>query len=280
MESTELRGLLEEQLRLSRRLRARIRELEAGRDDRLAVVGMAVRFPGGVTSPEEYWELLSGDGTAIGDVPDERPGLATAYHPEVGRPGRSYVKRAGFLSGVADFDADFFGISHREAEALDPQQRLLLETSWEALERAGIAVRRADRLDAGVFVGIMAAEYVDRLAAGPMDRLDPYFGTGGGHCFAAGRISYAFGLRGPALSIDTACSSSLVALHTAVRSLRARECRYALVGGANLLFSPQLMVSLCQSRALAPDGRCKPFTAAADGYGRGEGVAVLVLMRL
>jgi acyl transferase domain-containing protein len=156
----------------------------------------------------------------------------------------------------------------------------LLEVSWEALQRAGIAVRREDRLDGGVFVGLMAAEYADRMAAGPLNRIDPYYGTGGGHCFAAGRISYALGLRGPAVSIDTACSSSLVALHMAARSVRSRECRFALVGGANLLFSPQLLVSLCQSRALAPDGRCKPFTAAADGYGRGEGVAVAVLMRL
>ena len=275
-----MRELLTEQLRLSRRLRARIRELEAGRDGPVAVVGMALRFPGGIESPEEYWDFLTREGDAYTEIPADRLGLASVYHPEVGRPGHAYVNRAGFLDRVAEFDADFFGVSAREAEALDPQQRLLLETSWEALERAGIPVRREDRLDVGVFIGIMTAEYTDRLAAGPIDRLDPYYGTGGGHCFAAGRISYTLGLRGPAFTVDTACSSSLVALHTAARSLRAKECRYAIVGGANLLFSPQLMVSLCQSRALAPDGRCKPFAASADGYGRGEGVAVVVLARL
>lgn len=280
MNTDELRGLLEEQLRLSRRLRARVRELEQAHTAPLAIVGMGLRLPGGLTTPEEYRDFLYGKGDAIVEVPDDRPGLAAVYDPEIGLPGRSYVRQAGFLDQVAEFDADFFGISQREAEALDPQQRMLLETTWEALERAGIAARRQDRIDAGVFIGIMASEYTDRLAQGDPRRIDPYFGTGGGHCFAAGRISYVLGLRGPALSVDTACSSGLVALHAAARSLRSRECRYALVGAANLLFSPQLMVSLCASRALAPDGRSKPFTAAADGYGRGEGVATVVLMRL
>lgn len=279
MEAIELRGLLEEQLRLSRRLRAKIRDLEQDRAAPLAIVGVAMRFPGRVTTPGEYWELLTSDRDLISEIPAERPGLGSAYQPG-GGPGRSYVNRAGFLSEVAEFDAEFFGISQREAVSLDPQQRLLLETSWEAFERAGVAVRRSESLDAGVFIGLMAAEYAERLADGPAEALDPYYGTGSGHCFAAGRISYALGLRGPAVSIDTACSSSLVALHAATRSLRARECRYALVGGANLLFSPRLMVALCQSRALAPDGRCKPFLAAADGYGRGEGVAAIVVMRL
>ncbi|WP_326552104.1 type I polyketide synthase [Micromonospora sp. NBC_01813] len=279
METTDLRTLVEDQLRLSRQLRARIRELEAERSAPLAVVGTALRFPGGVSTPEQYWELLTGPATGPRDIPADRPGLRAVHDPQAG-PGRSYVDKAGFLADVAGFDPDFFGISQREAESLDPQQRLLLETSWEALERAGVAVRRTDRLDAGVFVGLMAAEYGDRFTTDDPDRLDPYFGTGGGHCFAAGRISYALGLRGPAVTLDTACSSSLVALHSAARSLRAGECRYALVGGANLIFSPRLMVSLCQSGALAPDGRSKPFTAAADGYGRGEGVATVVLMRL
>ncbi|WFE63706.1 beta-ketoacyl synthase N-terminal-like domain-containing protein [Micromonospora sp. WMMD714] len=280
MDSTQLRALVEEQLRQSRALRARIRELEQERHTPLAVVGMALRFPGGISTPEAYWDLLDGTGEVACEIPADRPGLRAAYHPEVGRVGRSYVRRAGFLRDVAGFDADFFGISNREAESLDPQQRLLLETSWEALERAGIAVRRGGRLDAGVYVGIMASEYGQRFTDGDPERLDPYYGTGGGHCFAAGRISYALGLRGPAVSIDTACSSSLVALHSAARALRGRECRYALVGGANLLFSPQLMVSLCQSRAVAPDGRSKPFLDGADGYGRGEGVATVVVMRL
>jgi 3-oxoacyl-[acyl-carrier-protein] synthase II len=281
MNIEDLQRLMEDQLKLSRRLKARVQELEAGQHAPLAVVGMALRLPGGLTTPEAYWRFLCGDRTAISEIPAERPGLRSVYDPRPDRLGRSYVNRAGFLDDLAGFDASFFGISQREAEALDPQQRLLLETAWEAMERAGIPVRRFDRLRAGVFVGIMASEYGERRA-GRSDKtaIDPYFGTGGGHCFAAGRISYVMGFSGPAVAVDTACSSSLVALHLAAQSLRTGECRYALVGGANLLLSADLMVSLCQSKALAPDGRSKTFTAAADGYGRGEGVGMLVLMRL
>jgi acyl transferase domain-containing protein len=281
MNNEALRRLMEEQLALSRRLKARVRELESEAHAPLAVVGMALRFPGGITTPEAYWEFLRGDADGLSEIPSDRPGLRAVYDPRPGQPGHAYVQRAGFLRDVAGFDARFFGISQREAEALDPQQRLLLEASWEAMERAGIPVRRGERLSAGVFVGIMASEYGERRA-GQADKsaIDPYFGTGGGHCFAAGRVSYVMGFSGPAMSVDTACSSSLVALHLAAQSLRRRECRYALVGGTNMLFSGDLMVSLCQSRALAPDGRSKTFTAAADGYGRGEGVGVVALMRL
>ncbi|UWZ59661.1 beta-ketoacyl synthase [Dactylosporangium aurantiacum] len=280
MELEQLRHLMEEQLRLSRTLKTRVAELEGARRAPLAVVGLGLRLPGGLSTPEAYWDFLNSDHTAIGPIPADRPGLRAAYDP-AGGPGKSYVDQAGFLTGIADFDAGFFGISNREAEALDPQQRLLLETAWEAMERAGIAVRRADRLDTGVFVGIMGAEYSQRLApATDKSGIDPYFGTSGGLCFAAGRISYALGLAGPALSVDTACSSSLVALHLAAQALRREECRYAIVGGANLVLSADLMVSLCQSGALAPDGRTKAFRADADGYGRGEGAGVLVLMTL
>ncbi|MFG2822928.1 beta-ketoacyl synthase N-terminal-like domain-containing protein [Kitasatospora sp. NPDC048365] len=278
---TDFRTLLQDQLKLSRRLKARIRELEEQRGAPLAVVGTALRLPGGLTTPEAYWDFLLGDGDALSGIPEDRPGLRAVYDERPDRPGRSYVDRAGFLADVAGFDAPFFGLSQREATALDPQQRLLLETAWEAMERAGVAVRRQDRLKAGVFVGIMSSEYVERMAA-PEDKtgIDPYYGTGGGHAMAAGRISYVMGFTGPAVSVDTACSSSLVALHLAAQSLRRGECRYAVVGGANLVLSPDLMVSLCQSKALAPDGRCKTFTADADGYGRGEGVGAVVLMRL
>ncbi len=281
MDNNDVRALMEEQLKLSRKLKARIQELEAARKPALAVVGMAMRLPGDLNAPDAYWRFLRSDSLALSDIPEDRPGLRSVYSPNRGEAGRSYVKRAGFLSDLAHFDAQFFGISQREAEALDPQQRMLLETSWEAMERAGIAVRRQDRLPAGVFVGIMASEYNERLA-GKADKsgVDPYYGTGGGHCFAAGRISYALGFSGPALSVDTACSSSLVAFHLGVQSLRRGECRYVIVAGSNLLLSADLMVSLAQSQALAPDGRSKTFTAAADGYGRGEGVGALVLMRL
>ena len=276
-----LRKLMEDQLALSRRLRGRIAELEAERHAPLAVVGMAMRFPGGIDTPQAYWEFLCGRQTGYRQIPEDRPGLRAVYDPEPGKPGRSYVDRAGFLDDIAGFDAEFFGISRHEAQPLDPHQRLLLECAWEALERSGLAVRRTDRLDVGVYLGIMASEYTERFED-PDDRtgIDPYYTTGGGLCFAAGRISHALGLRGPVFSIDTACSSSLSALHLAARGLRDRECRYALVCGSNLLLSANLMVSLCQTRALSPDGRSKSFLATADGYGRGEGVGAVALMRL
>ena len=281
MDIKEMQLLMEHQLVQSRRLKARVQELEASTRPPLAVVGMALRLAGDLTTPEALWDRLCGDDCLLSEIPDDRPGLRAVYDPRPGQPGRSYVKRAGFLRDVAGFDPGFFGVSQREAESMDPQHRLLLETSWEAMERAGIAVLRQSRLPVGVFVGIMSSEYSERfMRRDDKSALDPYFGTGGGHCFAAGRINHTMGFCGPALSIDTACSSSLVAFHLATQSLQRGECRYALVGGANLIFSPDLMVSLCQSRALAPDGRSKTFTAAADGYGRGEGVATVVLMRL
>ena len=281
VELDEIRVLMAQQLALSRDLRARIRELEAERHAPLAVVGTALRLPGGLATPQQYWDFLLGDRDVRSAIPEDRPGLRSAYDARPDRPDTSYVDRAGFLDGVADFDPDFFGIGQREADALDPQQRLLLETAWEAMERAGIPIRRQERLSAGVFVGLMTSDYTARLA-GRDDRggIDPYYGTGGGHAMAAGRVAYALGLSGPAMTVDTACSSSLVALHTAAQSLRRGECRYALAGGANVFFSPDLMVSLCRGGALARDGRCKTFLDAADGYGRGEGAGMVVLMRL
>ncbi|MDX6356413.1 MAG: hypothetical protein QOF98_3316, partial [Streptomyces sp.] len=281
MDADRVRQLMEDQLKHSRRLQARIRELEDARHAPLAVVGMALRFPGGLDSPESYWDFLRGTDTGYGPIPDDRPGLRAVYDPVPGTPGRSYVDKAGFLDDIAGFDADFFGISQREARLLDPQQRMLLETAWEALERAGVPVRRADRRSVGVYLGMMASEYLERVAdAEDITGIDPYFTTGGGLCFGAGRISHVMGFSGPVLSVDTACSSSLSALHLAARGLRAEECRYALVCGSNLLLSANLMVSLSQTRALSPAGRSKSFLASADGYGRGEGVGVLVLMRL
>ncbi|MEO1155339.1 MAG: polyketide synthase, partial [Pseudomonadota bacterium] len=281
MNAQDLRPLVEQQLALSRRLKARIKQLEDDRSAPLAVVGLGMRFPGGITTPEQYWDFLTSDRDAVREIPEDRKGLRAVYDAQRDKPGASYVQHGCFLDNVDQFDARFFGISNREAEALDPQQRLLLETAWEAMERAGIPIRRGDRLPVGVFVGIMASEYGQRRT-GQADKteIDPYFGTGGGHCFAAGRVSYAMGFSGPAISVDTACSSSLVALHLAAQSLRQKECRYAIVGGTNLMFSGDLMISLCQSGALAPDGRCKTFTKDADGYGRGEGIGALALMRL
>ncbi|MFZ3473468.1 beta-ketoacyl synthase N-terminal-like domain-containing protein [Streptomyces sp. 4.24] len=281
MNPDRIRALMEDQLRLSQRLRAKIAELEEERHAPIAVVGMGLRLPPAINTPEDYWEFLRGTGSALADVPEDRPGLSAAYDPVPGRAGRSYVRRAGFLGEIARFDAEFFGISQREARLLDPQQRMLLETSWEALERAGIAVRRADRLDVGIYLGMMTSEYSERNEdRSDLSRIDPYYVTGGGLSFGAGRVSHLLGFSGPVMGVETACSSSMTTLHLAIQGLRNRECRYALAGGANLLLSAALMVALCQTRALSPDGRSKSFLASADGYGRGEGVGVVALMRL
>ncbi|MEU5416129.1 beta-ketoacyl synthase N-terminal-like domain-containing protein [Streptomyces clavifer] len=281
MSTDSVRALMEDQLRLSQRLRARVAELEDERHAPVAVVGMGLRLPPAINTPQEYWEFLCGTDTALAGVPEDRPGLRAAYDPTPGRSGRSYVRHAGFLGEIARFDADFFGISQREARLLDPQQRMLLETSWEALERAGVAVRRADRLDVGIYLGVMTSEYSERNEdRSDLSRIDPYYVTGGGLSFGAGRVSHLLGFSGPVMGVETACSSSMTTLHLAVRGLRNRECHYALAGGANLLLSATLMVALCQTRALSPDGRSKSFLASADGYGRGEGVGVVALMRL
>ncbi|ALO07925.1 Polyketide synthase [Streptomyces venezuelae] len=283
-DTAALRQVIQDQLKLSRRLKDRVAELEARTHAPVAVVGTAMRLPGGIDTPEAYRTFLYApdpDTRALGPIPEDRTGLRSVYHPERGKEGHSYVDRAGFLDDIASFDAAFFGISQREAETMDPQQRMLLEVAWEALERGGIAARRQDRLPIGVFVGVMASEYGRRFVHdGDYSRIDPYHSTGSGHCFVAGRISYALGLSGPATSVDTACSSSLVAIHQAVRALRGGECDYALAGGANLILGPDLMVSLCQGEALSPGGRSRSFLADADGYGRGEGVGMVALMRL
>ncbi|MDJ0463794.1 type I polyketide synthase [Streptomyces sp. H27-C3] len=281
MNPDSIRTLMEDQLRLSHRLRARIGELEDERHAPVAVVGMGLRLPPAINTPEQYWEFLLGTDSARAGIPEDRPGLRVAYDPVPGRAGRSYVQHAGFLDEIAHFDADFFGISKREAKLLDPQQRMLLETSWEALERAGVAVRRADRLNVGIYLGMMTSEYSERNEdRADLSRIDPYYVTGGGLSFGAGRVSHLLGFSGPVMGVETACSSSMTTLHLAIQGLRNRECRYALAGGANLLLSATLMVALCQTRALSADGRSKSFLASADGYGRGEGVGVVALMRL
>ena len=175
------------------------------------------------------------------------------------------------LARVDGFDAQFFGISPREALHLDPQQRLLLETSWEALEQAGIAADRLRATSTGVFVGIHATDYSQMLLAGGIESVDAYLATGNAHSVAAGRLSFLLGLQGPSLAVDTACSSSLVAVHLACQALRNRECNLALAGGVNLMLTPELSISFSRARMLAPDGRCKTFDAAADGFVRGEG---------
>jgi acyl transferase domain-containing protein/pimeloyl-ACP methyl ester carboxylesterase/aryl carrier-like protein len=263
-----------------RKLRARIEELEHADKEPIAIVGMGCHFPGGARDPDAFWDLLRAGRDAIVETPASRWDLASYYDPDPTAPGKTYVRHGGFLDNIDNFDFQFFGISRLEAVSLDPQQRILLEVAWEALEHAGQSPDRLYGTNGGVFVGIGSFEHAARLMRADASSIDPYFGTGAALSAAAGRISFTLGMTGPSMAIDTACSSSLVAVHLACHSLRARECDLALAGGVNLMVIPEVNIAFSKARMLAPDGRCKAFDAAANGYVRSEGCGLVVLKRL
>lgn len=266
---------------LADELQSQLTSIEQAHTEPIALVGIGCRFPGKVTDPDTYWQLLRSGKDPITEVPPERWDVDAYYDPDPSTPGRTYTRRGGFLTGVDQFDPDFFGISPREAVHMDPQQRMLLEVSWEALERSGHAPKSLVGSRTAVYVAIGTNDYANlQTRAGDLSGIDAYSGSGNGFCFAAGRISYALGLQGPNMALDAACASSLMAVHLACQSLRARECELALVGGVNLMLSPETNVAFSRTRVMATDGRCKTFDAAADGYVRSEGCAAVVLKRL
>jgi acyl transferase domain-containing protein/SAM-dependent methyltransferase len=252
---------------------------EAAAREPIAVIGIGCRFPS-ADNPDAFWALLREGRDAIREVPADRWKIDEYFDPDPGAPGKMSARSGGFLDRIDGFDPHFFGIAPREAMVMDPQQRLLLEVSWEALEHAGIAPPRLVGSRTGVFVGICNTDYHQLLLTRGVKAIDVYLASGSAHSVASGRLSYVLGLQGPALSIDTSCSASLVAIHAACQSLRSHESTLALAGGVNIICAPDTSIALSKGHMLAPDGRCKTFDAAADGFSRGEGCGMVVLKRL
>jgi phthiocerol/phenolphthiocerol synthesis type-I polyketide synthase C len=280
---SDRRAIISEALHKIDELSARLEIAEKGDTEPIAVVGMGCRLPGGVDTPDEFWRLLQDGRSGIVRVPEDRWDADAFYSEDYTVPGTICTREGGFITSWQpdEFDAEFFGISPREAAAMDPQQRLVLEVAWEALENAGIPPHTIYGTQTSAFIGMTAYDYMLTLVEnlGPED-YDAYVPFGNAANFAAGRLSYFLGVRGPAVAIDTACSSSLVSVHLACQSLRRRESDTSLAVGVNLMLKPEANIALTRFGMLSPDGQCKTFDAGADGYVRSEGCGVVVLKRL
>jgi acyl transferase domain-containing protein/acyl carrier protein len=264
---------------LLKQAQAKLDAYEQARAEPIAIIGMGCRFPGGADHPAAYWRMLCGGVDAICEVPGERWDVDEFYDPDTAAPIKLNTRWGGFLDGVEDFDADFFGISPREAVRVDPQHRLLLEVAWETLESAGIRPSEIAESRTGVYVGAIGNDYALRQMSNIED-IDVFSGTGCSHAILANRLSYWLNVHGPSVALDTACSSSLVTIHLACQSLRNRECELALAGGVNLILGPEMTIVLTKAQMMSPDGRCRAFDAAANGYVRSEGCGLVALKRL